>query len=352
MTSENSIANKPADQRNTATPRKTVIKIIAWLVIAGFFLFNAVAYMHAYRMTHFVETGRKTSRPEALSLSRKITVLLTGVTIPKPRNTANPASQGMPYSECTFITQDNIRLSAWSIPGKPGTGTILMFHGYGSCKSRLLPEARVFHELGWNILMTDFRGSGDSDGYTTTIGLREAEDVSTAVKWVMDHNKNKPVVLFGVSMGAAAILRAINTELVKPDAIIMECPFDKLLTTAKHRFEAMNVPSFPAAHFLVFWGGIQNGFNGFSLNPVDYAKSVTCPALVMQGTDDPRVKGREALSVCARLSGSKTFHVFSGPGHESYCVSMPDEYHSVISHWMSTRFPSALQTGAKMEDKK
>ena len=52
---------------------------------------NAVAYMHAYRMTHFVEFGTRTAPPEKLSVVGKLGVLLTGVRFPRPTSSATPA---------------------------------------------------------------------------------------------------------------------------------------------------------------------------------------------------------------------------------------------------------------------
>ena len=60
-------------------------------------------------------------------------------------------------------------------------------------------------------------------------------------------------------MGAVACLRAVHALGVQPDAMILECPFDRLLTTVRHRFDAVRVPSWPLAELLVFWGGQQSG---------------------------------------------------------------------------------------------
>ena len=58
-------------------------------------------------------------------------------------------------------------------------------------------------------------------------------------------------------MGAASVLRSVHSCGVQPDAIIAESVFDRMLTTVRHRFELMGVPSFPCAELLVFWGGRQ-----------------------------------------------------------------------------------------------
>src|SRR5436305_1579766 len=82
-------------------------------------------------------------------------------------------------------------------------------------------------------------------------------------------------------------------------------PFDRLLSTVKARFAGLGVPSFPGAQLLVFWGGWQHGFNGFRHNPVDYARDVSCPVLLLHGRQDPRVSAEQVEEVHANLAGEK-----------------------------------------------
>ena len=133
----------------------------------------------------------------------------------------------------------------------------------------MVAEARAFLDMGCSVLLVDFRGSGDSSESYTTVGYYEAEDVAAAVDYARKQLPHSKTILYGGSMGAAAVLRAVASCDVQPDAIIAEAIFDKMLNTVRHRFEAMGVPSFPSAQLLVFWGGRQAGFNGFAHNPVD-----------------------------------------------------------------------------------
>ena len=55
------------------------------VLVAGI---NAVAFMQTWTMTHYAAAGTRTLRPEELSLLDKIGVVLTGVTVPRPSNTA------------------------------------------------------------------------------------------------------------------------------------------------------------------------------------------------------------------------------------------------------------------------
>ena len=111
-----------------------------------------------------------------------------------------------------------------------------LFHGYAACKAYLLKEAQALHRMGYAVLLVDFRGSGGSSGNVTTIGVDEADDVSRVWEYARLSWKDQPVIFYGQSMGSAAILRALALhEDIRPAALVLECPFDKLRSTVANR---------------------------------------------------------------------------------------------------------------------
>jgi pimeloyl-ACP methyl ester carboxylesterase len=308
---------------------------IGFAALTAFLALNLVAYRHAWRMTHFVPVGTRTARPGKLSTLAKIKTLIVGVEIPRPVVDAVNAEFPQPARTVHFTARDGVKLVAWDIPapGEQEQGVMVMFHGHAVSRSSLLGIARVLHELGWRTVLVDFRGSGDSDGSATTLGWHEARDVAAAVNWSRHEWPTEKLVAFGESMGGGAVLRSIATEGVTPDGIVVEAPFDTLLTTVGHRYHAMGLPSFPFAQLLLLWGGVQNGFNAFALNPVDYATAVNCPALVLSGEHDPWVKPAEAQRVAAAMHGPTECHIFEKGGHCGFWWDVPDEYRRVVGEW-------------------
>ena len=304
--------------------------ISSLLLIVAFAGLNGLAYRQAYAMLHYGTAGERTHNPEALSLWQKARVLVRGVNVPRPHEHGNPSTVGLPYRELVIPSGSQVQLGAWFCPKKGATNVVIMFHGYATEKSASLLEARQFCELGCAVLLVDFRGSGHSSEVYTTLGYDEAEDVAAAVSYARTEWPGARLVLFGQSMGAAAVLRAVGRLGVKPDAIILEAVFDTLLHTVRNRFDTMGVPAFPAAELMVFWGGRQMGFDGFAHNPVDYAADVTCPALVMHGDGDARAHLADARRVFERLRGPKKFVAFAATGHEPYVRRHKDEWRAAV----------------------
>jgi len=196
-----------------------------------------------------------------------------------------------------------------------GAPLVVAFHGYAASKSALLPVAAALRELDCATFLVDFYGSGDSSGDGTSLGYLEAADVAAALDYARGRWPGRKVGLYGFSMGSAAILRAIAVADADPDAIVLEATFDDLLSTAKNRFDSMGLPATPLAELLLFWGGVQWGFDPFTHNPADYAAAVRCPAMVLHGERDARATLDQGRRVAAAMGEHATFVANPGLGH-------------------------------------
>jgi pimeloyl-ACP methyl ester carboxylesterase len=304
-------------------------------VLAVLAAMNLVAYAQARALTHFSPDGGKPWRGvEKTTRLEKAGLLLRGPRIRRPASTEAPDTVGLAFETHPFDGGEG-QLEGWYIPRPKAKSVVLLFHGFTQSKSRLLPEARAWHELGHACFLVDFRGSGGSDGNTSTIGYREADDVARSVEYVRKHWPGQKIILFGQSMGSVAILRALGELGVEADTAVLECPFDRMLTAIKVRCRAMQVPSFPAAHLLVFWGGVQHGFNAFGHNPVDYARHIHTPVLLLQGGRDSRVQVADVEAIRANLAGESELHVFADLGHESYVRRRGDEWKAHVRAFLA-----------------
>lgn len=292
--------------------KKRLLKRFLWVIFAVFLLLNAIAFFHAWKFTHFSNDKGAKTKSGNLPAIAKLKVLAVGVSNPRPVNTTMPGS-----SFETIVLQSTKRIESWLIRHDSAKGTVILFHGYKGEKSSMLDKADQFLAAGYNTMLVDFMGAGGSEGNQTTVGYREAEQVKSCYEYVRALGEKK-IFLFGTSMGAAAILKSINDDRLTPSGIIIECPFSTLYQTTCARFRTLGVPSFPMADLLVFWGGVQNGFWGFSHRPVEYAKSVNCPALMFYGEKDEKVSREETNAIFNNLRGEKILVTFPEAGHENY----------------------------------
>jgi uncharacterized protein len=310
-------------------PKKLKKRILIVLGI-GFILMNVVAFFHAYKFTHFADdTLVKTKKPEELTAFDKIKTLVFGLNNPRPKNKKYPSQ--------TFETiklKSNKQIEIWRIKNDSARReTVVLFHGYSGEKSGLLTQSDEFQRLGFNTILVDFMGSGGSEGNQTTVGFTEAEEVKTVFDYVTAQGE-KTIYLFGTSMGSVAIMKAISDYNLKPNGIIIECPFGSMYQTTCARFRTMNAPAFPMAGLLVFWGGVQNNFWALGHNPIEYATQINCPTLLLYGEQDRNVSRQEIDAIYANLNGKKTLRTYKLAGHESYLKQYRREWQADVKAFL------------------
>jgi pimeloyl-ACP methyl ester carboxylesterase len=145
-------------------------------------------------------------------------------TLPNPEPEP-PASQ---RRSILFHTTDGTLLSGdfWAQP-QPAP-TIIICHGYRVNRTVLRPVAALEYKYGYNILLFDFRGHGESESRATSGGNAEIRDLEAALAVVRQQAETIPgkIVIHGFSMGASVAL-LLDPQ---PDvaAIIVDSPYARL----------------------------------------------------------------------------------------------------------------------------
>lgn len=119
------------------------------------------------------------------------------------------------------------RLHGWWIPGK-GEQTVIYLHGNGINIGANIAHAYRFHQLGFSILIFDYRGYGRSEGNFPT-EAQVYEDAETAWHYLVEERGIAPkdIFIYGHSLGGAI---AINLAVQHPDAagLIVESSFTSI----------------------------------------------------------------------------------------------------------------------------
>ena len=311
--------------------KKKIIKTVAFLFLS----MNIIAAFHAYKFTHFAtDVAEKTKSPKELGFFGKVKTLLFGINNPRPSSRILPSK---PYE--TVHLQSSQKIECWHVKIPNSKGTVAIFHGFSGNKGSMLDKSEAFNALGYGTFLVDFIGTGGSEGNETTIGFKEGQDVKACIDYLRQQQKEQNVIVFGTSMGAAAILKAAQTFDIQPNAAILECPFGTMYKTVCARFDHMNVPPFPMAGLLVFWGGIENGFWAFSHNPQNYAKAVHFPTLLLYGEKDIEVSREETDALFQNLGGVKFLKTYPDAGHENYLTRYNKEWTNDVSDFLATQAP-------------
>lgn len=309
---------------------KRLIKILLRTLLIVFIFINIVTAFHAYKFTHFYNAGDITVKQEENGWDKTGDILF-GIDVAKKPNSITTDSS---FETIYLTTKDGIKLQGWYLK-TAGTakGTVVMFHGHGSTKSGIILESEEFRKMGYNTLLMDFRAHGSSGGNTTTIGYYEAEDVYLAYDFIKNKGE-KNIVLWGISMGAAAISKAISDDDLQPSKIILEMPFGSIVKAAEGRIKMMHLPPEPLAALITFWGGTEHGFWAFNMKPAEFVKKINCPVLLQWGNNDPRVTRGEIDLIYANITAPKKLVVYAGAAHESLCKKENEKWMSEVQNFL------------------
>jgi len=302
------------------------------IAVVLFVLLNVIVAFHAYKFTHFYNNDEISIKKAGdKSGWDKTKEMLLGINAAKLNNTVTADST---FQTVYLKTKDSLKLEAWYIPADSAKGTVLLFHGHGGNKSGVITEAAAFRKMGYNILLTDFRAHGNSEGNTCTIGYDEAEDIKLAYDHISAKGE-KNMILWGISMGASTITKAVKDYQLDPQKIILEMPFGTLEDAVKGRLKIMGLPPQPIATLLTFWGGTEHGFWAFGIKPQEFVRNIKCPVLLQWGKNDPRVSRAEEEVIFKNISNpGKRFVVYENTGHESICKKEPEKWENEVASFL------------------
>lgn len=311
------------------------LRWIGWVLLVQFILINISAALYAYKLTHvYDDPSLKDVKPNR-NIITKTWRLFTGPRQLRSYITETPV---FPYDTVHLKTAKGISIEAWYSPADSNSkGTVILFHGITANKGMVLQEANEFRYLGYDVMLVDFRAHGNSAGNTTTIGIRESEEVKLAYDYSATRHP-QDIFLWGNSMGAVVITKAIADYDLKPSGAILEMPFGSLQSHLRARARALGfqgMPEKPFGFFVTCWIGIERRVKAFKHCTSDYAEKLTCPVLMQWGAKDNYVLKNETDKIYRSLaSPSKKLVVYETGMHESLLQNDPAKWRSEVEQFL------------------
>ncbi len=179
-----------------------------------------------------------------------------------------PADIRLHYDDLLIPTSDGLSLGAWYVPSPKARGTILFCHGNAGNISHRLIELKLLNAMGFNVLMFDYRGYGQSEGRPSEEGTYL--DAEAAWRYLVDVLEEKPerIVLFGRSLGGAVAIELATRHT--PAALVVESTFTRLADVGSVHYSWLPV------RFL-----LRHRYDSISR-----VGSIACPKLFSHGDND------------------------------------------------------------------
>lgn len=345
-----------------------------WLCLAivlPFLALNGLAAWQVRSLTRYSRPAPADWQPlQYQSGLKRWQAFALGVSIPRPENDFSPSDLGLEFATHTIDLGEGEQLEAWYVtaeaPAAPDPapaeksekaetdaaialpssgsyttqpGIVVLFPAYAASKQTLLQEVKLLHRLGYSTFAVDYRGVGGSSGSNTTLGPREAEDVTAALGYVRQTFGDRPLAVYSRLLGTGPVLNAIaqaaRSGQPQPDAIILENPYDQLINLTRSAVEAVGLPRSPTAQILTFWGGVMLGGEATARDPVIQASAISSPTLVLHGADESWVTLDQVVGVFQQLPGPKEIAGFSSDRSTPLSATAPGLWMGKVSDFLA-----------------
>ena len=227
-----------------------------------------------------------------------------------------PADWGLEYEDVAIRTEDGFELNGWYLPAPGAQRVLLFFHGNAGNISHRRESLAIFHKLGLNVLIVDYRGYGKSEGSPSESGLYM--DAMAAWSYLTEERgfaANK-VVIFGRSLGGAVATNLASR--VEVSGLILESTFTSARDFAKAVFPMLS-------RILVM---------RFGLNTDEAIQQVHNPVLVLHSPDDDIIPFHLGERVFELANEPKQFFSMHGDHNSGFYLSQP-EYEQTLAEWLA-----------------
>ena len=227
-------------------------------------------------------------------------------------------ARSLDYEKVETISFDGLKLSGKYYEKIKGAPIEIMFHGYkGSAERDLSGGIERCFALDRNALIVDQRGAGNSQGRTTTFGIKESLD---CLKWIdfaiSRFGKDVKIILTGISMGGTTVLTATQYDLPKNvKYVLSDCAFSSAEEIIKKVIADMNLPVKLAFPFVKLGGIIFGKFNLSKTSPICAIQNCKVPVIFFHGNKDSLIPYEMSVKVFEKCKTTKKLILIDGAEH-------------------------------------
>jgi len=239
-----------------------------------------------------------------------------------------PEELGLEYEDVTFKAADKTKLNGWFVPADNAEFTILFCHGNGGNIMHRLDSISLFHNLGVNVFIFDYRGYGNSEGTPSEEGTYM--DVRAARRYLARRKKipHDNIIIFGRSLGGS--IAAYLATRIKARALVIESSFTSYADIGKKFYPYMPV----------HW------FAKFNYPTIDYIKKVHCPVMIIHSRTDEVIPFEFGLELYEATNEPKEFIEIQGGHNDGFLIS-GELYKKAWSQWINKLSKSSKNLATK-----
>ncbi|EEJ72429.1 alpha/beta hydrolase [Lactobacillus ultunensis] len=277
--------------------------LLSSIAVAGLGLLAAGEYFFKYAMTPY------NKEPDSKKLSGKDPLYRDKVWF-----------KDFPKEKWTIKSDKGLNLFAQYL-NHHSDKTAILLHGFMSDGDSMGGFAKMFYDLGFNILLPDARAQGRSEGKYIGYGWVEKEDILAWINQVIIKvGSNSKIVIMGQSMGGATAMMVSGLDLpVQVKAFIEDCGYSSVKEEIEYQagnlFNLRAFPRIPVIETVSCINKLRNGFFLGHASAVKQLRKNTRPFLFIHGGKDHFVPTKMVYQNYAATNAPKELWIAPLAGH-------------------------------------
>ncbi|MBX2844980.1 MAG: alpha/beta hydrolase, partial [Saprospiraceae bacterium] len=179
-----------------------------------------------------------------------------------------PTEDGKALMGCVFL------------PAEQPKANIIFLHGIRGNYGHFYKTAQDFQQRGYNCMLVNLRGHGNSGDLTTSYGFREKHDMNEIASFLATKN-DLPTGIWGTSLGGAVGLQALGEY---PDEFafgVIESTFTTLHEVVFDYFSKFTtIQNKNISNWLINTAATYTAFDPVAVQPERSAKHIQCPVFM------------------------------------------------------------------------
>ncbi|MBY7142959.1 alpha/beta hydrolase [Virgibacillus sp. NKC19-3] len=220
---------------------------------------------------------------------------------------------------------DDLTLKAIYIDNEASTGkAVILAHGFRGVKEDMDELVKFYYDQGFDILMPDARGHGESEGDYIGYGWHDRLDYQQWVDMLIEDHEAEEIFLHGNSMGAALVLMTSGEDLpAEVKGIVEDSGYTTVKEELTHQLNHLyNLPAFPLLDMTSVMTKVRAGFTFEEASAIDQVKNNTRPLFIIHGEEDELVPTEMAHELYEAAGGDKEIWIIPEAGHtDAYTVA-------------------------------
>lgn len=210
-------------------------------------------------------------------------------------------------------------------------------HGYADSNESMGLYAQHYAQQGWNVVLPDLRGHGESEGTYVGYGWDDRLDIVAWLSRIIRKDPAAQIALHGISMGAAtALLTAGGALPSNVKAVVSDCSYTTALDIMRRVYGrgGGRGPVGPALSALRAAVRRKNRFDPKNADALRAVRNSTTPTLFIHGVSDDFVPPTMMADLYENAKCPKEFLWVPRAGHARAAAEDPALYWETVDAFL------------------